>query len=125
LGVSLIECEMRTTLVTIDTPRESLDLELPAETPLRELAPALLRLVGLPAADGSDSWILGREQSGPLPPARSLLECDVVDGTRLVFQRASQWRAPKRAKQADRVAANISAGPIGVRWRRDGLLSGT
>lgn len=119
---------MRSALVTLQTPRQSLDLELPAEIPLRELLPSLIELCALSPAPPSDAWTFGLEERGPLPMAGTLVECEIVDGMRVLLQAASFWRAPRRGQEQAPTPVTGragSSGPIGVRWRRDNLLSGT
>lgn len=126
---------MRSVLVTVDAPHESLDLELPAEVPLRELLPILLELCRLPVtppgpsgAAASSVWALGVAGLGPLPSSRSLAESEIVDGARLLLQDSLTWRQPRPSDTSAGVrtgAPRRSASGIGVRWRRDGLLSGS
>jgi hypothetical protein len=117
---------MFTVLVTVDTPHASLDLELPAEIPLREVLPALLEVCGLPQATESvtpEAWALGLAESGPLPPSQTLLESAIVDGARLLLQDGLSWRRPRLpGALADVAPPDMVAGGIAVRWRRDDLL---
>jgi len=122
---------MRSVLVTLTTRHDTRDLEMPAEVAVRDLLPALLDLCGLPpspqgqgGADGASGavWTLGLEGIGPLPAARSLLECEIVDGMRLLLLDSHAWRALGPRAPAHSATPRAGAGGIGVRWRRDGLL---
>jgi hypothetical protein len=86
---------VRTMLVTVAGPRGRRDLSLPADTPVAELLPVLVRLVG-DGLPGGDRWTLApanhhpsparrhqrprrrtavRRSSGPPPPCRSTTRC--------------------------------------------------
>ncbi len=77
---------MASVLVTIDTPRQSYDLEVPGDVPIGELLPALAQMCGMaPTANAGQPpmWILTGENGAPLQPARTLIGCGVIDGSRL------------------------------------------
>src|SRR5579872_3500490 len=130
---------MRTVLVTLDTPRQRADLELPAEAPVGDLLPLLLEAFALatPAtvtppsagtANVANVWMLRAPNGAPLHPARSLSDGGIVDGMRLVlqdvasFQLERQREAAATPPQPQQLPAGPSTGGIGIRWNRDGLL---
>jgi hypothetical protein len=118
---------MRTVLVTIETPHGRADLELSGDIPIGDIVPALRQVFCVPPAlrgDYEDSWQLGPAAGRPLPGSRSLIECGVLDGTRLLFQSAHAWKASDGAASAPASTAQLPAddtGGIGIHWRREGL----
>jgi WXG100 protein secretion system (Wss), protein YukD len=122
---------MRTVLVTVDTPRQRADLELPAEAPVGDLLPLLLDALILAAtphtAEAANAWMLRTSDGAPLHPARSLIDGGIVDGMRLVLQDVASFQMERqRAAASQPLPQQVSAGPstggIGIRWNRDGLL---
>ena len=83
---------MHTVLVTVRTPSQALDLELAAEMPVGTLMPALLAVCRLtPGGAVAPTWTLGVEGGMALPATRSLAECGIVDGARLVLCADPAW----------------------------------
>jgi hypothetical protein len=77
---------MASVLVTIDTPRQSYDLEVPGDVPIGELLPALAQMCGMVPATNTGqplAWILAGENGTPLQPGRTLINSGVIDGSRL------------------------------------------
>lgn len=113
-------------LVTIASPRQTLDLDVPVDTPIGELLPALLDAFTLatPPASGGAGWIVRATESGPFPPERTLADCHVVDGMRLVLQDEAtyRWERERAAAVPQQIQPDAATGGIGVRWNRDGLL---
>ena len=88
---------MPTLLVTIDTPQQSIDLEVPGDVPIDALLPELVAACGLSPVgvnNAATQWVLAPAGSAPFPPNRSLIDCGVVDGARLSLQDAAM---PRRA----------------------------
>jgi MinD-like ATPase involved in chromosome partitioning or flagellar assembly len=75
---------MSSLLVTVVGPTRRRDLSLPADTPIYELMPTLVRLVG-EMGDGEhvepDAWVLSGAAEEPLPPAATLSASQVLDGS--------------------------------------------
>lgn len=127
---------MRTVLVTLDTPRQRADLELPAEAPVGDLLPLLLEAFALAApatvtpssTNVANVWMLRAPNSAPLHPARSLSDGGIVDGMRLVLQDVASFQMERQREAAatppppQQLPAGPSTGGIGIRWNRDGLL---
>jgi hypothetical protein len=124
---------MASVLVTVVGPQGPADFELPVDVPIQHIIPLLLavcapRAAGTPWADPA-YWGLGPLAHGPFAPARTLVECDVVDGATLIFQdRASWMRADQAATAPARLdapdpAGEVRVGAIGIRWNKDALLS--
>lgn len=122
---------MANTLVTVFGPSGPRDLELPADVPLGQVIPLLLQecvpqVVGTAWANPA-YWGLGPLAGQPLPLEMSLNDARVLDGAGLVFQDMESWRGPAPVAAPVAAAAPASesgqAGPIGIRWNRDGLLT--
>ncbi|HEY1277646.1 MAG TPA: EsaB/YukD family protein [Thermoleophilaceae bacterium] len=78
---------MNTLVVTISGPERRVDLAVPAETPIEQLLPTFMSLgvIDEKAVNGHP-LSLSRAGEPPLPPASTLAECGVVDGTLLQLQ---------------------------------------
>ncbi len=126
---------MRTVLVTVDTPFDSVDVDLPAEIPMRDLLPELLGVLAIPpGALGADmsQLALGIDGQPPFHLGRSLLDYQIVDGARLRLDRATAWstfRQPTVIGQENATRPAMPAavtpvtpatsGGVTVRWRRE------
>ena len=91
---------MSTRAVTIAGPDRRTDIVVPAETPIRELLPTFVDL-GLHETpdprDGEPVWAVQPPNGSPLPPERTLAECEIADGDILVLtQLRSQAVAPPK-----------------------------
>ncbi|MGH2517156.1 MAG: EsaB/YukD family protein, partial [Ktedonobacterales bacterium] len=121
---------MRTVLVTLDTPRQRADLELPAEAPVGDLLPLLLDAFTLAgtrsAGEAASGWLLRAPNGAALHPARSLMDGGIVDGMRLTLQDVASFQMERQrtvaAAAPPQVPASPDTGGIGIRWNRDGLL---
>lgn len=122
---------MRTVLVTVDTPYDSVDVDLPAEIPLRDLLPELLGVLAIPpGALGADlsQLAMGVEGQPPFYLERTLLDYRAMDGMRLRLDRVATWAPPQRPTMtvdaATRPAtpqpnAPSTPGGVVVRWKRE------
>ncbi len=124
---------MRTVLVTVDTPFDSVDVDLPADIPLREVLPELLGVLAIPpGALGADLSQLAMGIAGqpPFHLGRTLLDYQAMDGMRLRLDRATTWATPQRPSQtpiasdattrpATPPAAPATPGGVVVRWKRE------
>ena len=75
--------------VTIVAPRRRIDLSLPAEIPLVQLLPTLLRVSGDDLADrglGHSGWMLQKLDGPPLDTGLTLVQLGVRDGEALYFR---------------------------------------
>ena len=119
--------DMHTSLITITTTQNSIDLEIPAEIPIEKFMPKLLNLCGLPSLQAaqahSSNWHLHLPDGTPLNATQSLLEAGVTDGAMLVLEdsTAVAQQPPRRKEQAQRfIPKNVTPTPetggIGVRW---------
>ena len=115
---------MQTLLLTLNSPTESVDLELPAEVPVESLLPALVRMNTPERGLQPDSPLWGLWSAAThqrLDPGRSLLEAGVVDGEILYLQYGSApVKLPSKqevAFQPKAIRPSVNSGGIGVRWR--------
>jgi type VII secretion integral membrane protein EccD len=75
--------------ITIVAPGRRIDLSLPAEVPLVQMLPTLLRAAGRDLADAGlahSGWVLQRLDGPPLENGLSLAQLDVRDGEVLYFR---------------------------------------
>ena len=109
---------MQTLLLTIISPQRSIDLELPAETPIAELLPALVKLCINNAPTSQLTWtLIVAETHKTLDTAQSLLEARLVDGAILVLQPQALVRVlAETTFQPENIAPTTESGGIGVRW---------
>jgi type VII secretion integral membrane protein EccD len=105
--------------VTLVAPKRRVDVSLPADVPLSQLMPTLLRVAGTDLADqglAHSGWVLQRLDEAPLDAAQPLDALGVRDGDLLYF-RPRMVPLPEMA--FDDVADVIAAGirERGNRWR--------
>jgi hypothetical protein len=120
---------VKTVLITLESALRSLDLEVAAELPVRQLLPLLLDASGIASSPprGPDTvWQLMTQHGATLPSESTLEQCSVFDGAFLVLQDASGWHQPPRAAAVEPVRATPepairSSSGIEVRWRQDDL----
>lgn len=82
---------MRTLVATVAGQLGRRDLALPADTPVVELLPVLVRLVGQAdagAAVAPGAWRLTRVGDGPIPSGATLAASGVLNGAVLVLERS-------------------------------------
>ena len=78
---------MSTLLITIDGPREKVDLAVPGGIPIEELMPVILEMTGSDSGDSaSDGWTIARPDGELLPAERTLSDCGVSDGAVLALR---------------------------------------
>ncbi len=114
---------MQTVLLTIIGSSRRIDLQLPAEVPVGELLLKLLELCEPRQAhyDLSRWRLVIQDRALALPPVRSLRDCGVVDGARLVLQEygsfvSQQQQARAAAFNPRALPPSENTGGIGVRW---------
>lgn len=118
---------MRNVLVTVESPIGTADLELPLDMPIGALLPPLVSACSSPQVDafgmGGPPLALGTSEGGPFSATRTLADCGVVDGMRLLFQQEDAWRRrmsnPGASLLPTDVPSSIETGGIGIRWSRD------
>jgi len=122
---------MATVLITILSPYREIDVEVPAEVPVTELIAPLLTLcvpfTGVGQLPVGDTWRIGRRGDAPFPVTKSLVDCSVLDGTRLLMREVADWQSEQeRERRPEPDIADASrAGGIEIRWNREGLLPGS
>jgi type VII secretion system (Wss) protein YukD len=121
------EGTMRTVLVTIENTSGSVDLALPLDVPIMELLPPLVAACSPPQTGafgvGGLSLALGTSDGGPFAAQRTLADCGVVDGMRLLLQEEDAWRRRASTVQTQLLPQDIPSstqtGGIGIHWSRD------
>lgn len=113
---------MQTVLLTLIGASRRIDLQLPAEVPINDLLLKLLEICEPRQAhfDLSRWRLVIPGQGVALPPARSLSECGVVDGARLLLLEYTAFAAQQQAQapvfRPRELAPGANTGGIGVRW---------
>lgn len=79
----------RFTRVTVVADGRQIDISLPADAPLVEQVPTVLRLLSVPVGPAPVRWRLAAPEFGALDPARSLDQAGVLDGTVLHLTEAA------------------------------------
>ena len=113
--------------LTVIGPRRTIDLEIVADRPIRELLPMLIELqLGTPVTNSQaelEHWRLELPDRTPLPASLSLTECSILDGAILRLHQID----PNEDEQAQKLLPNIipskESGGIGIKWRREELWS--
>jgi MinD-like ATPase involved in chromosome partitioning or flagellar assembly len=80
--------------VTIRCAGRQVEAQLPADVPVAELMPQLLRLAtatGGSALDDQQAWAAGLPEGAPFPPWSSLGELGVNDGSVIVVEPYDRW----------------------------------
>lgn len=111
--------------VTLLTPRHRVDVALPADVPLAELAPMVRELLGPSRAPVG--WCFSRVTGGPLPGSATLDGLGVPDGELLrLGPPAPVPPAPVVDDPVEAVAARAGSGkPAGPRVRAAAALAGS
>ncbi|GIG65077.1 type VII secretion integral membrane protein EccD [Phytomonospora endophytica] len=106
------------TRVTIVSPNTRVDLALPAEVPLAELLPTVLRHAGEELADegaAHGGWVLARLGGQPLDSGRSTSQLSVRDGE-LLYLTMRQKMAPEMVFDDVIEAVATATNNRGSRW---------
>ena len=91
---------MATVQVTIAGPGGEVSLAVPQDTPLERLLPTLVS-VAAPGSDKSAQWTIASPDYPDLGPGKTLAQCGVADGSRLLLRSA---RGPQAETDAESVA---------------------
>jgi hypothetical protein len=121
---------MNTLLVTVMGPGRAFDLELPAETAISELLPALLEVCGLQPLRASvpDAFlwnVWGLRPTGGqqiLQPNLSLAQAGILDGALLELQDLEALRHARPPIGFTPRNVQPQPGGIGVTWGSEPLL---
>jgi len=98
-----------TVQVTIAGPGGEVSLAVPQDTPLERLLPTLVS-VAAPSSDRSVAWTITSPQYPDLGPGKTLAQCGVIDGSRLLLQ-PSEPAEPDAAKPVASTVARPKATP--------------
>lgn len=82
--------------VTVLGPRSTVDVSLPADVAVAELAPMLVELFDEPPSGAPAPWRLDGVAGAPLPPSATLAQLGVLDGELLRIGPARPAPAPPR-----------------------------
>jgi type VII secretion integral membrane protein EccD len=111
--------------LTVLCPRRRIDVALPADVPLAELAPLVLDLVGEPGPGARpDPWRFSALTGGVLPPAATLEELGVLDGEMVRLGPAAPPPPPPVFDDPVDALADLAAGtPQRSAWRAGAAAS--
>ena len=104
--------------------RRQVDVSLPADAPVAEQVPVLLRLLSVPNAAVPVRWTLSTPELGPLVRDRSLDDAGVLDGTVLFLTPAAEAAEAPFVDDVERSAAaevENTAPPFTGSARRSGI----
>lgn len=87
--------ELTAPRVTVVGPHRRIDLSLPAQSPIAELVPQLVRMAGIAAYPAAPAgWVLSRLGSSPLEGAATVAAAGICDGEVLYLNPAATAPAP-------------------------------
>jgi type VII secretion integral membrane protein EccD len=87
--------ELTARRITVVGPHRRIDLALPAQSPIAELVPQLVRMAGIEAYPaGPAGWVLNRLGSPPLEGAATVAAAGICDGEVLYLNPAATAPAP-------------------------------
>jgi type VII secretion integral membrane protein EccD len=95
----------RFTRVTVVGDGRQVDVSLPADTPLAEQLPMLLRLLSVPPSPMPVRWALSTPELGPIARDRSLDEAGILDGMVLYLTEAAAAPPPPFVDDVEDAAA--------------------
>src|SRR5579885_2979945 len=109
--------------ITVIGPRRTIDLEIVADRPIRDLLPMLIEIQHAPQEthlqDAPDNWRLELLDRTPLPASLSLTECSILDGAVLRLHRIDPGEDERAKKLLPDIIPSKETGGIGVKWRRE------
>ena len=97
----------RFTRVTVVGDHRQVDISLPADAPLAEQLPMVLRLLSVPSTPVPVRWTLSTSEHGTLQRDRSLDEVGILDGAVLYLVPASAAPPPPYVDDVEAAAAAI------------------
>jgi MinD-like ATPase involved in chromosome partitioning or flagellar assembly len=119
------EISVDTVLVAVQGPDRRLNVEVPTESPVGDLLPELVRVLG--GQDlGEDldrpTWGLGYAGSAPFPAETTLAQQGVIDGALLTLQPLTVWRQQLEAALLEDAPRGTPAPYSGPRARTRSVL---
>jgi MinD-like ATPase involved in chromosome partitioning or flagellar assembly len=119
------EISVDTVLVAVQGPDRRLNVEVPTESPVGDLLPELVRVLG--GQDlGEDldhpTWGLGYAGNAPFPAETTLAQQGVVDGALLTLQPLTVWRQQLEAALLEGAPRSAPAPYTGPRARTRSVL---
>ena len=97
----------RFTRVTVVGDGRQIDISLPADAPLAEQVPTVLRLLSVPVGSVPLGWRLSAPEFGALHPARSLDQAGVLDGAVLHLTEAAAAPLPPFVDDVETAVAEL------------------
>jgi len=97
-----------TVQVTIAGPGGEVSLAVPQDTPLERLLPTLVS-VAAPGSDSSAGWTIASPEYPDLGPGKTLAQCGVADGSRLLLRSSERPRSEPAAETAAPTTAPASS----------------
>ncbi|MET3805637.1 type VII secretion integral membrane protein EccD [Nakamurella sp. UYEF19] len=97
----------RFTRVTVIGDGRQIDISLPADAPLAEQLPTVLRLLSVPSTPVPVRWRLAAPEFGPLEPSRSLDDAGVLDGAQLYLTEAASAPPPPFVDDVESAVAEM------------------
>lgn len=99
----------RFTRVTVVGDGRQIDISLPADAPLAEQVPTVLRLLSVPVGSAPVRWRLAAPEFGALDPATSLDRAGVLDGAVLHLTEAAAAPLPPFVDDVETAVAELVA----------------
>jgi len=119
------EISVDTVLIAVQGPDRRLNVEVPTESPIGDLLPELVRVLGGQDLGGDvdrPTWGLGYAGNAPFPAETTLAQQGVIDGALLTLQPLTVWRQQLEAALLEDVPRGAPEPYVGPRARTRSLL---
>ena len=119
------EISVDTVLVAVQGPDRRLNVEVPTESPVGDLLPELVRVLGgqdLGEDQERPTWGLGYAGNAPFPPESTLAQQGVIDGALLTLQPLTVWRQQLESALVESTGGAQPAPYVGPRARTRSVL---
>ncbi len=109
--------------ITVVGPQRTIDLEIVADRPIRDLLPMLVEIQHATQDAHSqaipENWQLELLDRTQLPASLSLTECSILDGAILRLHKIDPNEDPQAKKLLPDIIPSKETWGIGIKWRRE------
>jgi len=109
--------------ITVVGPQRTIDLEIVADRPIRDLLPMLVEIQyatpDVRTQNTLENWRLELLDRTPLPASLTLTECSILDGAILRLHKIDPNEDDQAKKLLPDIIPSKETGGIGIKWRRE------